>query len=265
MSFRLLALTISIAASLPAHAAISIASPASVYTQNFDTLATSGSPSWINDSTLSGWSLFIRTGGAASSYTAENGASNAGSFRSFGASGSSDRSLGGTGSGGTYFGSPVSGAIAGWIAVAFTNSSASDYTSFSLSFDGEQWRNGGNTSAQSMVLEYGFGSSFAAVSSWTAPGGTFDWSSPVTGSTAAAVNGNGTGLVTGLGGTVTTAWTPGQTLWVRWIEKNDVGNDHGLAVDNVSFSVTSAVPEPGSYALLLAGLAAVGFVSRRRA
>jgi hypothetical protein len=37
--------------------------------------------------------------------------------------------------------------------------------SFTVGFDGEQWRDGGNTTAQTMVLEYGFGSAFNAVSS----------------------------------------------------------------------------------------------------
>jgi hypothetical protein len=37
-----------------------------------------------------------------------------------------------------------------------------------------------------------------------------------------------------------------------------------MAIDNVSLSFTSAVPEPSSYALLLAGLGVVGMLARRR-
>jgi hypothetical protein len=66
-----------------------------------------------------------------------------------------------------------------------------------------------------------------------------------------------------VGGTVTTSWAAGQTLWVRWVENNDVANDHGLAIDNFSLSVT-AVPEADSWAMLLAGLGLIGFIGRRR-
>lgn len=255
-------------AALSAHtaqAAVSVGSSSFTYTQSFDTLAATGTNvPWVNDSTLVGWHLFAQPSGTAiASYLANDGSGNTGSFVSYGSTGSSERALGGLASGGTYFGSPASGAVAGWIAVAFTNATGSALAGFTLGFDGEQWRNGGNATAQSMVLQYGFGNSFTTVASWTAPGGSFNYASPVATATAAAVDGNVAGKVAGLGGSVSTSWAAGDTLWVRWIENNDAGNDHGLAIDNVSFSVT-AVPEPGSVALLLAGLAAVGFVARRR-
>jgi len=267
-SFALAAIAVATAAAMsPAQAtSIAIATPATTYSQSFDSLTTStSSTAWVNDSTLAGWSLFNGTGAAITNYYGGTGSSTTGAFYSFGASGNSDRALGGLGSGGTYFGSPASGAPAGWIAVSFKNTSSVAFDSFTVGFNGEEWRNGGNTSAQTMVLQYGFGSTFASVDSWTTPGGSFNWTSPVFSSTGAAVNGNVAGLVSGVGGTVDTSWAAGQTLWVRWVENNDSGNDHGLAIDNFSFSVTTAVPEPGTTAMLLAGLAAVGFVARRRA
>lgn len=236
-----------LAALLPAHAAVSVSAPSFTYDQSFDSLST---PTWANDSTLPGWSL-VRTSGVVSLILG-TGSSNTGGFYSFGSSGSGERALGSLASGGTG---------TTYIAVAFTNATGGVLDGFTAGYDGEQWRNGGNTTAQSLLLEYGYGNSLAAVSGWTA---LSTFTSPVTGATAAALDGNGAGRVTGLGGTVSTAWAAGDTLWLRWADLNDSGNDHGLAIDNFSFSVT-AVPEPQSWALMLAGAAALGFVVRRRA
>lgn len=252
-----------LAAVLPAHADISVGSAAFIYTQDFDSLTTTTGTAvpWANDSTLAGWSLFASTGAAIGNYGADNGGSNTGAFRSFGDIGSSERALGSTASGGAYFGSPTSGNPAGWIAVALNNATGGALASFTVSYDGEQWRNGGNTNAQSLTLEFGYGANFLAVTNWISTGQNFI--SPVVGATAAAVDGNSTGKQTGIGGYIGTNWAAGDTLWLRWTDLNDVGNDHGLAIDNVFLSVT-AVPEPGTWALMLAGLAGVGFLARRR-
>lgn len=249
-----------------AQAAIPLASPAATYSQSFNTLSSAASAigPWANDSTLVGWSLFISTGASPTTLASNNGNTSSGSFISLGANGSSDRALGGLGSSGTYFGSPAAGNVAGYIALALENTSQVAFDSFTLSFRGEQWRNGGNASAQTMVFEYGFGATFASVSAWTQPGGLFNFTSPTVGTLGATLDGNASAnSAIGLGGTQAVTWAPGQTLWLRWIERNDPGNDHALAIDDLAFSVT-AVPEPSSYALLLAGLAAVGFVARRR-
>ncbi len=69
--------------------------------------------------------------------------------------------------------------------------------------------------SQTMVLEYGFGSTFASVSSWSDPGGSFNFTSLQNGATATALDGTAAANRTaGLGGTINTAWTNGSTLWI---------------------------------------------------
>lgn len=219
-----------------------------LYSQNFDSLATSGTNNtWTNDSTLAGWSLFRSPvpGTAIATYNADNGASNTGSFYSYGATSNSDRALGGLGSGGTYYGSPASGTVAGWIVFSATNTTGATINDLTVAFNGEQWRNGGNTTAQTMTLQYGFGCSFTTVSTWTTPGSTFNWASPVATATGAAVDGNIAGRVANVGGVLSGLnWANNDTLWFRWVENNDAGNDHGLAIDDFSLT-TSTVQQPG--------------------
>ncbi len=211
------------------------------YTQDFDTLAASGAGlAWANNSTLPGWFLFNKSLASITSYVAGNGASNTGSFYSLGLS--ADRALGGVASGGAYFGSPAQGAVAGWIALAVRNDTGGSVDGITLRFNGEQWRNGGNTESQPMVLEYGMGATFADVPEWLPAGANFNWQSPVATGTAAAVDGNVAGRVSNVGGDLRgLGWAPGATLWLRWVELNDVGNDHGLAIDDVS--ITLALPD----------------------
>ncbi len=237
-----------------AQAVVSLSSAGGTYSTSFDSLPTTGgSTAWANDSTLAGWSLFNKTPAAITAIVISDGAGTAGSFYSFGTISATDRALGGLGSGGTYFASPATNTVAGYMAVALTNDTPGILDTVTISYDGEQWRNNGNATAQTMILEYGFGSTFSGVTTWTAGGSAFNFTGPVaTASPAAAVNGNVAGKVAGIGGTVSgLTWAPGSTMWVRWVELNDSGNDHALAIDNFSFT---AVPEPSAAILGLAGL-----------
>ncbi|MFO0814533.1 MAG: PEP-CTERM sorting domain-containing protein [Gemmatales bacterium] len=245
----------------------------STYSQDFNTLIQTGTnQAWSNNTTLPGWFLYRQPapGTDITTYNAGTGSSNTGNFYSFGSSStSSERSLGGIGSGGAYFGSPATGSVAGWIAVGLTNGTGGALSSITINYNGEQWRDGGATTpnAQTMVLEYGFGASFTTVPTWTPAGGSFNFTSPVFVNTGAgaAVDGNIAGFVSGLGGTLTTTWNAGDTLWIRFVETNDPGNDHGLSIDDFSFSAISAsVPEPSSIALVGATLAGTGIAVYRR-
>jgi hypothetical protein len=262
-----IALVVAAMSPRPAPAALDYSSIGSTYNQNFDSLANSedlNPHAWANDSTILGWHLFRVTAGnpynpapvPVTSYDASSGTAE-GQFYSFGTGGSSERALGAVGfanfAGATSAGF---GKVLGWVAASFTNNTGGSLTQFTVGYDGEQWRDGGNDppEAQAMVFEYGFGSSFDAVSTWTAPSGNFDWNSPVGTTSPGAVNGNAAGLVTNRGGTITNlAWTAGDSLWLRWVELNNGGADHGLAVDDFSFTAnTNAIPEPG--AVLFGGL-----------
>ncbi len=207
------------------------------YNQNFNMLASSGSSnSWTNNSTIPGWYLFRQPapGTALTSYAASNGSSMTGSMYSFGATSDPERALGALASGAAYWGSPGSGAVAGWIAVAFQNNTGTTITQVQMTYNGEQWRDA-NTSVQSLVVEYGIGASFTTVPAWTAAGASFDFNSPVN-SNSGAIDGNTTGKLVGLGGLIgSLTWNPGDILWIRWRVTNAAGSDHGLGIDDFQF------------------------------
>jgi hypothetical protein len=237
MNFRILSFCLMAASGYFSYAQVTITTLGSPYSQNFNTLALSGTNvPWTNNSTILGWYLFRQPspGTALTTYNASNGSSSTGSMYSFGATSNSERALGALASGGTYWGSPTGGAVAGWMAVGFLNNTGQTITQIQINYDGEQWRDA-NTSAQSLVLEYGIGASFTTVPAWTAPGSAFNFNSPVN-ANSGAIDGNTTGKVGGIGGLINgLTWNDGDILWVRWQVTNAVGNDHGLGIDNFQF------------------------------
>lgn len=278
MTKSLTALALAALAALPAHAAVSLTASSLTYSESFDTLSTVAATNlpWANDSTLAGWSLFNRANGtAATLYRTDAGGSNQGYFYSYGNAGSSERALGSLGSGtsSSYWGTVANDAVAGYIALALQNNTGKTIDSFTLGYTGEQWRDGGkgnsaSVAAQSMTVQYGFGSSFASVTTWSDLS-SLTFTSPTFTNTGngAALDGNAAANRSALTGRVESLnWKADETLWVRWAERNNVGNDHALAIDNVAFSATtvSAVPEPQTYALMLGGLGLVGWMARRR-
>ena len=161
---------------LPSLAAFQYSSPGGTYSQNFDSLAATGTDhDWVNDSTIRGWSLFRVTSATNPTpmpltlYDASSGSDDSGRFYSFGTG--ADRALGGIGN--ANFGYPgdqatsvLVGASAGWIALSITNATGLALDKFTLRYDGEQWRDAGDNEppyAQTMEFQYGFGNTFATV------------------------------------------------------------------------------------------------------
>ncbi len=215
--------------------AVSIVSLGTPVTQNFDTLATTGTTNvWADDTTLPGWyAQFTVTPTNPTTYRADAGGSNTGAIYSWGTGASTERAFGSVASG-------TPGDI--YIALKLTNNTGSTITSLDISYTGEQWRNGGNVSAHQLDFQYQTASPGAITDANTPSTGwtdfdSLDFVSPTTGATAAALDGNAAANRTAKSANLVVTVSPGQEIWLRWKDINDAGNDHGLAIDD--FSVTA--------------------------
>ena len=210
------------------------------YTQDFNTLLTTGTANtWANNETLPGWYADRESGGPVTTYRASTGDQNAGALYSFGIAGvasSEDRALGSISSG-----TPQTIAYG----LRLLNDTADAVTNLVVSYTGEQWRNGGNASAQPLAFSYRVANSAltnsqpATNEGWTlVPELAF--TSLVGSTTAAALDGNDPANRTVFTGIELTgiALQPGEELFLRWRDVNDAGNDHGFGVDDFSLTFT---------------------------
>ena len=214
----------------PAQAQVSIPSTGTPLTETFDGLALAGTNiPWADNTTIPGW-YSTRT-----TYNAGTGSSNTGAQYSFGVAGTNpvtDRALGGVGSGGTgtFF----------W-AGRYVNDTGVVIASLDISYAGEQWRDGGNATpvAQTMQFQYQVADAGVITDADTPATGwldfdSLDFTSPVFTTVAGALDGNAAANRIVLTASLSVAVSPGQEIWIRWRDLNDTGNDHGLAVDDLS-------------------------------
>ena len=258
-----MALAVCLATSAPAQVFLS----GGTYSQNFDTLAASGTGNaWVNNTTLPGWYADRGTNGPLNTYNAGTGSSTTGSLYSFGsATASSDRALGSLAS------NTTSNLTYG---VRLHNDTLNSLQDFTVSYTGEQWRNNNNANAQTLQFSYQTsGSAITSADALNAPGSggwiafnTLDFTSPVHTTVSAALDGNASANRTVFSGAVLTGvvLNPGDELFLRWFDPNDSGNDHGLGIDDLSVSFTvTPVPEPREFAAV-AALGLLGFAAYRR-
>src|SRR5919201_5912567 len=141
----------------------------SAYTQDFDTLASSGQ----SDALPTGWAL-AEAGSSANNdgrYTAGTGSNNAGDTYSFGAGGSSERA----------FGSLLSGTLIPMIGAAFTNDTGYTISALDIAYTGEQWRLGQvGRGADRLDFEYNLTAPSLTTASGWVDVNALDSSSPVT-------------------------------------------------------------------------------------
>jgi hypothetical protein len=273
-----------------AQAAIIYSSIGSTYSQNFNSLPNTpqntnlqATPTpnmkWIddtasppgNDFSMVGWYLWhpveqTSEGGTNNHQRVRIGAGTAttGAFMSWGASGSTERALGMLNSN--------TMAVVGdnaFYGALFTNDTGRRLVSMSLSYTGEQWRDGGaaTPNAQSILFEYSLNATSVqdTLATWHSVS-ALDFTSPTFVNTGGGTATDGNAAANRMTKSVTdldlfwSGWHDGNDLWIRWKDLSNAGNDHGLGIDDLQFS--AEIPEPAS--ILLVALAAISLISIRR-
>jgi hypothetical protein len=215
-------------------------------TENFDALAplvgnfpaTIGSQALVNGIQFDGTRLG-GTGIVAANLVADAGNGNSGAIYSHGAVSATDRALGSIASGTNIMG----------FGFELKNSSTDFITEVRISFTQETWRNSTstvNTTAASWSTS-ALASSYLTTGTFTPVTG-LDLVGPAPVTTNGALDGNLPANQTARNAVLTfsTPIAPGGSLFVRWQDANDVGNDAGLSIDNMTLAIT-AIPEPTAY------------------
>ncbi|HVE60095.1 MAG TPA: hypothetical protein VNB22_24990 [Pyrinomonadaceae bacterium] len=209
---------------------VSLTTPGSAYTQNFDTLSnTAGSTT--NNLTITGWFMTESGLGARDNeqYAVDTGGSTTGDTYSYGAAAATDRALGGLRSGTLI---PIFGAC-------FTNNTGASISSLSVAYTGEEWRLGTAARTDQLNFEYSTNATDLVTGTWTGVT-ALNFVTPDT-VTAGAKNGNAAADRTALSSTISSlSIANGATFWIRWTDTDASGADDGLAVDD--FSLTPQAP-----------------------
>lgn len=233
------------------------------YTQDFNSLPSSGSPNYVQydqtGPTLPGW-FAVRTG-PGTTIVVGDGNNSGGNLYSFGATSNSDRALGSIGSGSV-------GSLAWGVVIQNTGTSS---LTVNVQYSGEQWRNSG-AAAQTLVFSYLLTSSLPASGSIpipTADNGiptgytqvsSLNFTAPVSGGSATLLNGNASANRITFDQDIGLNLAANQYVVFHWSDPNHSGNvlDHGLSIDDVTFTFTP-VPEPATVlAIAVVGLGLVG-------
>lgn len=166
---------------------------------------------------------------------ADTGTGGSGFLYSYGAASNSERALGALASG--------SNAMA--FGTQITNNSGGTITSITISFTSEAWRS--STSVQNrLVFAYGIGAEGGAITAsnfLTQTGMTavpaLDVVGPAAVATNGALDGNNAANQAAVSFTITGLSVPANgSIFIRWTDTNDAGNDAGLAIDNFTFNAT---------------------------
>lgn len=207
------------------------------FTENFDSLANTGSSSTLP----TGWAIAESgtSGTVNGAYTAGTGSSNTGDTYSFGAASSTERALGSVQSGTNI---PSFGA-------SFTNDSGTAIAQLQIAYVGEQWRVGTASRTDRLDFQISFDATSLTTGTW-ADVDALDFSS-IQAAATGATNGNDAAFRSAISATLELASdiAPGATFWIRWTDFNASGSDDGMAVDDFSITGIAAVAAPGTFSV----------------
>ncbi len=229
-------------------AVITLSNGTPSYSQNFDSLAASVTSS----STPTGWSFAESGANSNATYIAGTGSGTAGDTYSFGATGNSDRA----------FGELTTATLNSTIGAQFRNAGSTAIQSLSIGYYGEQWRLGTIGRTDRLDFQYSLNATSLTTGTWTDLN-ALDFGSPITSAPTGALNGNlGANRLHRAGTATGLSVAFNQDVWIRWLATDATGADDGLAIDDFTLTATfaaspAAVPEPGTFALLLTGLSTV--------
>ncbi len=192
------------------------------YVQNFDSLANTGTTTWTDNSTITGWySTRIQ-------YVAGNGSSNTGAFYSYGTISSTDRCLGSLASGST-------GIIN--YGVRIRNDTGQPIGAIDIQYTGEQWRNAGIPTPQQLTIGY---LQATTVTSLIIPGyiamNSLDFIMPIFGGTAGNLDGNDPANRRTINGTFVVSVPVGEEIMIRWQDIDNLNIDHGIGIDDLTLT-----------------------------
>jgi|GEM_PF-1490234 len=159
--------------------------------------------------------------------------------------------------------------------VGLQNTTGYTLTNFNISYNAAVFHFGTATNSKTLAFGYVFGGSTlptinsSAVITASTGGGSYthdaglDFTTNSTAGVTAAVNGFANGNFTLESDSINGgSWTNNGVLWLVWSIGTNTAQSPGVGIDNLT---VSAVPEPSSYALFIAGAALIaGLLIRRK-
>lgn len=229
-----------------AHSQTNVNTAGTPVTENFNSLSTSSTATtWNQNATISGWYAYETDPWRVNlNIAGDSGAQTTGRLYSYGRSGASDRALGALSSGST------DSIVFGW---RLKNNTGVTITGVEVSYTGEQWRRAANTTAHKLLFFYKVDSSIpsidsATIKNLTGNGYTYyqalNFEGPATGSSASILNGNDAANSKSISQTINVTIPNGHEIMLLWFDDDDIGNDHGLAIDDLSVTFSNQDKTP---------------------